>query len=558
MKNKIKLLLGVALTLVVTSCGDPTSSTDNSSSSGSSSTSQTTYKTNEDFEYAKTTYEDGDGNTKNLYRQTLYKNQNSPHLDSLEKQRVLVVPFGFTDEDLVNNVQTQENINRIKTVFFGSKEETDAVGGYYSVKEYYKTSSFGKANFDGDVVNTWCTYNGTSASFKDKSNKGVDAATYVRSWYLTEYAKNDHGQLGSEAKPLSYYDQDNDGYIDLLWIVYSVPYSTKPEDNQAWWAYVTYTTNGPSEKADAPNVMTLGWASINFMKDGFGGYDSHTFIHETGHTFGLDDYYDYSDSWTPMGAIDMMDNNIGDHCAFSKFSLGWLSPLVVDDNAIITLRPTTTTGDCFIIPSKNYNGTAFDEYMMVEFMAPTGLAEIDYKNGYKSISGYSQPGIRISHVDARVVSSSSASSENYLTNNPQDGVDIRIANSKGGRTGGFEDANFFPVEVNGKTEYNSYALTMMFESNPDEKSNITTSKGNSASNASLFGKFASFDLKGEDNIWANIYMPSKSNLWNKAKTMTGGTMKKQTYDIDETCTFDYKIEVLSVNNAEAKVRVTKI
>lgn len=564
MKNKIKLLLGASLLLVITSCGgDPVSSSINSIPTPGT-TSQTTstgsaieYKTNEDFKLAKTTYVDENGETKNLYRQTLYDNQNSPHLDSLEEQRVLVVPFGFTDSDLQEKVQTQENIERIKTVFFGTREQVQEKGGWYSVQDFYNTSSFGKSKFEGDVVNNWCIYNGTSSQFSSNSSTlGIDAGTYVRSWYLTEYAKADHGLLGAEAKPLSYYDQDSDGYIDLLWMVYSHPYST--DQSQTWWAYVTYTNNGPSENLNAPNVMTLGWASINFMNDAFNGYDAHTFIHETGHTYGLDDYYDYNDSWSPMGAIDMMDNNIGDHCAFSKFSLGWLSPLVVDDSAIITLRPTTTTGDCFIIPSQDYNGTVFDEYMMVEFISPVGLAEVDYKQGYKYISGYSEPGIRISHIDARAVSALSNSAENYLTTNPEDGVDIRIANSKGGRSGGYEDANFFPVEKNGKTEYNSYALTMMFESNPDVDSNITTSKGNSASKESLFGTFSSFSLEGEDNIWAKTYMPSRSNLWNKAKTMTGGTMMKQQYTINEDYTFDYKIEVLSVNKDTAKVRVTKI
>lgn len=562
MKNRLKLLLGMSLLMIVASCGgDPVSSSINSNSETSSS-SQTTstapaieYKTNEDFAHAKTTYVDENGETHNLYRQTLYDNQNSPHLDSLEEQRVLVVPFGFTDEKL-QSIQTQDNIERIKTVFFGSREEIQSKGGWVSVQDYYNTSSFGKAKFEGDVVNTWCVYNGLSSSFASKSGHlGVEAATYIRTWYLAEYAKVDHGSLGLDAKPLSYYDQDDDGYIDLLWMVYSVPYST--DQSQTWWAYVTYTTNPPAENLDAPNVMTLGWASINFMNDAFGGYDSHTFIHESGHTYGLDDYYDYNNNWSPMGTIDMMDNNVGDHCAFSKFQLGWLSPLVVDDNAIIELRPTTTTGDCFIIPSPNYNGTAFDEYMMVEFMSPTGLAEQDYKNGYKYIAGYSEPGIRISHIDARAVSSFSNTSENYVVN-PQDGVDIRIANSKDGRSGTFEDANFFPVEKNGKIEYNSYALTMMFESNPDPDSNITTSKGNAATKESLFGPLSSFTLDGEDNIWAKTYMPSRSNLWNKAKKMTGGSMKKQQYTIDENCTFDYKIEIMNIKNDIAKIRVKKI
>lgn len=563
MNKRYGLLVALSIVCLVASCGEDqvTSSSSminstpitSSSSSSYNSSSSINYKTNEDFEKAKTTYIEN-GEEKDLNMQTLFRNQNSPHLDPLEKQNILVVPFGFNDKNLKENIQTQENIDRINTCFFGTKEAMEEKGGWYSVVDYYKTSSFNKAQISGDVVNTWCEYNGSSSEFltaSRSSGAGVYAASYVKTWYEKEYNKENHGSLGEDAKPLTYYDQNNDGFIDLIWIVYSVPYST--DQSQDWWAYVTYTNEIANLKS--PSIKTLGWASINFLNDSFNGYDTHTFIHETGHTFGLDDYYDYTNSWSPMGAIDMMDNNIGDHCAFSKFTLGWLSPLVVDDSAIITLRPTSTTGDCFIIPSPNYNGTAFDEYFMIEYMSPVGLSEYDYTYGYKSLSGYSKKGIRISHIDARTVSGASTKAENYVSE-PQKATDFRVSNSKGGRSGDGSDGNFFPV--NG--ENNSYALTMIMESNPDRNDNVTTSKGANASN-SLFTASSRFFLdsrNGRENTWSSIYMPSRSNLWNKAKTMTGGTIKNQKYTVDESCTFDYEINVLSIAEEQAQVRVTKL
>lgn len=549
-KLYFKILASLTLLSLVVACDgtQSNSSSSSSSSSTSSSAAPVINKTNDDFSKAKTTYE-RDGQTYNLNMNTIYSNSGSPHLDPLEEQHVLVVPFGFTDKE---DVQTKENINRIEKTFFGNQEEIDEVGGWISVADYYNRSSFGKSVFKGDILPTWCVYDGTSDEFHTAAggNLGLYAADYARGWYDKEYRKENHGSLGTDAKPLTYYDQNNDGFIDLIWLVYSRPYGTS---ESGWWAYVTYnTTNQPN--VTIPSVKTLGWASINFMNDGYNGYDAHTFVHETGHTYGLDDYYDYSNSWSPMGGIDMMDHNLGDHSAFSKFTLGWLEPLVVNDSAMITLRPTTTTGDCFIIPSPNYNGTAFDEYMMVEFMAPVGLAEKDYKNGYKSTAGYSQAGIRISHVDARVVSSTSTNAENYLLDNPEDGIDFRVSNTKGGR--GVEDVNYF---ITDKAPGNPYALTMMFESDVDPVNNITTSKGNDASNSSLFGRLSQFTLEG-DSRWASVYMPSRSNLWNKAKKMTGGTLTNQKYTIDETCTFDYTIEVTRIakDNSSATVKVTKI
>ena len=544
----LSLLSLVVACDVVTSSSSSSSSTSTSSSVSVSTSSTTNIKTNEDFEHAKTTYVK-DGKEYNLNMNTLYTNQNHPHLDPLEEQHVLVVPFGFTDYE---RVQTKENRDRIEKTFFGTQEEIDEVGGWVSVADYYNRSSFGKSTFKGKVVPNWCIYEGTSNDFLNANGSGLTAARYVRSWYANEYAKEGHGSLGADAEPLTYFDQNGDGYLDLVWVVYSVPYKS----DTTWWAYVTYDQS-PIPNKDFPTVNTLGWASINFMDDGYNGYDAHTFVHETGHTYGLDDYYDYSNSWAPMGGIDMMDHNLGDHSAFSKFCLGWLSPLVVDDTATITLRPTATTGDCFIIPSPNYNGTAFDEYMMVEFMAPVGLAEKDYKNGYKLTNGYSQSGIRISHVDARVVQSATLTAENYLTNNPEDGYDYRVCNTKGGRSG--TDTNYYPVEENGKISWNPYSLSMIFESNFDEKNNVTTSKGSTASNSSLFGRLAKFSLESNDR-WAKVFMPSKSNLWNKSKTMTGGTLTNQKYTIDEKCTFDYRIDVTRIasDNSSATIKVTKI
>ena len=542
MKKVQVLLLTAVASMALVACSQPgtststsqTPGTSSSSSSSSSSTIQWDGKTNEDFEYAATTYVEN-GVEKPLTMNTIYRNSNAPHLDSLKDQRVLVVPFGFKDEAL-KSVQTQATIDRINTTFFGKPGDVD-VDGWFSVKTFYETSSYGLAKFEGTVLPNWCVFNGTASQF---GAGGASAASYARKWYLEEYAKPDHGQLGADAEPLTYFDQDGDGFIDLIWVVYSHPIV----ENSDWWAYVTYTTN--TANVQQPSVKTLGWASIGFMDEGFGGYDPHTFIHETGHTFGLADYYDYNGSWAPMGGVDFMDHNLGDHSMYSKFTLGWTSPLVVDDTALITLRPGTTTGDCFIIPSPGYNGTAFDEYMMFELMAPTGIAEFDYKNGYKSTNGYSQPGIRITHVDSRVYK---GNWDATTTENPQEGKDIRVGNTKGGRTGVGYDSDYWPhTNSKGQVEKEYYTHINIMESDYDEEQNWKTAYTFNASNKSLFKKNHTFDLDPSvEGGWAQLFMPSRSNLWNKAKVnveRSGTNIKK--VEIDETCTFNYEIQVLSI------------
>ena len=513
------------------------------------------YKTNDDFKMAKTTYINEGNVEKPLNMNTIYSNQNAPHLDPLVEQHVLVVPFGFTDDNL-QAVQNAETIERIRKTFFGTSEELAEVGGWESLASFYNKSSYGLSEFKGNVLNTWCVYPDTAAKFTASASggQGIKAAEYIRNWYVEEYAKENHGDLGADAEPFTYYDANKDGFLDLVWVVYSHP---TDHSNQTYWAYVTYTSNAANKSK--PAVKTLGWASIDWMNTSCNGYDPHTFIHETGHTYGLDDYYDYNNMWRPMGRVDFMDNNLGDHSMFSKFTLGWTSPWVVDDAAEITLRPGTTTGDCFIIPSQGYNGTAFDEYLMVELMAPVGLAEKDYKNGYESTVGYSEPGIRITHVDARVYETSH---DTYCVDNPQKGRDFRVCNTKFGRSGIKVDSDYYPVLDSAGKEVgqNAYTLISLIESSIKDN-NWTNMAVYNATNNSLFTAGDKFNLSSKDK-WASTFMPSKSNLWNKSKTTTGWkSATTQTYTFDETMTFNYSLKVLSITeDAEygwvAKVRVT--
>jgi hypothetical protein len=156
--------------------------------------------------------------------------------------------------------------------------------------------------------------------------------------------------------------------------------------------------------------MTYAWASYDFMYEGYGSseVDGHTYIHETGHVLGLDDYYSYTEGdWGAAGGLDMMDYNVLDHNAYSKFFLGWSDPFVVDGTkaaTTINLSPFESSGQ-FILINDEWNGSAFDEYLAIEFYTPTGLNYQDSRvGGYpgNNVRGFTVPGIKIYHVDARL------------------------------------------------------------------------------------------------------------------------------------------------------------
>jgi hypothetical protein len=163
--------------------------------------------------------------------------------------------------------------------------------------------------------------------------------------------------------------------------------------------------------------QTYFFASFDFMYEGYyisadGNkrlVDPHTFIHEFGHILGLQDYYSYDSfdgDWGATGKLDMMDNNILDHNAYSKFLLEWINPYVIDnkrDKTTIKLNPFESSGEAIII-NNSFNGSPYDEYLIIEFYTPTGLNEQHSLVPYpgNNLKGFTEPGIKIYHVDSRI------------------------------------------------------------------------------------------------------------------------------------------------------------
>ncbi len=304
--------------------------------------------------------------------------------------KMLVLPIHFTDYTCSKLLQGCSNTrNLIGNAFFETSDKT----GWESVASYYYKSSYGQLAISGAVLDWYQV--GMTAKKAAAITRYNDPTIYILR-HATEAAK---AQLGETWKE---YDSNQDGYIDAVWMVYSVDPQQVNED--VYWAY-TYWDYEQSANLNSPNPQVYSWASYGFMYEG--GYDhvdAHTYIHETGHLLGLDDYYSYDEdnSYAPAGGLDMMDYNIGDHNAFSKMSLGWLSPYHVTESTTIHLKPFESSGQCIVLQD-SWSKTPFDNYIILEYYTPTGLNEQDAVNGYTGhIHMFRRPGIRIWQVDARL------------------------------------------------------------------------------------------------------------------------------------------------------------
>ena len=254
---------------------------------------------------------------------------------------------------------------------------------------------------------------------------------------------------------LTKYDYDKDGVLDGIWLIYSAPVvygtedaSSSSADDSIYWAYVTtyYKADNVTTTYDKLDLGYYLFAGFDFMDEYTGNdndpyYDTtgeyidmtisglkinaSTYIHETGHMLGLDDYYDYDEtkgSKSGLGGADMMDYTVGDQNAYSKTILGWVAPTVVTTTQTITIDASATSGDCIMV-LLDYDGSYFSEYLLIDLYSAKGLnaAHANQANSYLyydfDTEKGAEYGVRIYHVSSDIKDPYSDDYFSFTTNN---------------------------------------------------------------------------------------------------------------------------------------------
>ncbi len=306
--------------------------------------------------------------------------------------RALVIPVEFTDYKAPSGIK-----EKLNTAFFGKSGQT----GWESLYSYYYKTSYGKLSISGTVTDVFDT--GKKSSYYENmySSDPDSSPEYEIIKAALEYF--------DDSIDYSDYDADGDGYIDALYIVYSAPVDYENADY--WWAFTYEYFTETEEKYDGVEADFYTFLGCDFFDETLMdettkiAINTETIIHESGHILGVTDYYDYDADNGPAGGIgggDMMDANVGDNNPFTKMLLGWAAPTLVRDSAEITLSSFGKTGECIIL-AKDWNGSVFGEYYVIDYYTPDGLNELEKGN----VGLFSVDGIRIYHVDATLKNSSS-------------------------------------------------------------------------------------------------------------------------------------------------------
>ena len=339
---------------------------------------------------------------------------------STETAKLLVIPVWFNDSTEYIGLSKKANVREdIEKAYFGTNAET----GWRSVKSYYEEESHGALTITG-TVSDWYTPNQNAAYYATDDSDQTKTTAIVKNavtWFFNNNPSEDRKS----------YDCDGDGYLDGVMLIYAAPdyqvLNSNAYDNL--WAYCYWIQEEKAKSTSKPGANAFFWASFDFMygrdksvsRAGNAVYyngdtshcelDAHTYIHEMGHMFGLQDYYDYSGGgYRPAGSFSMQDFNVGGHDPFSSYALGWGSAYIPSKTTTISLKPFTTSGEMIILtPEWNTYNSAFDEYLILEYYTSDGLNEFDVYHPYMSSAGKNYPtgskiaGIRLWHVDARLV-----------------------------------------------------------------------------------------------------------------------------------------------------------
>ncbi|MFB3894946.1 MAG: M6 family metalloprotease domain-containing protein [bacterium] len=297
----------------------------------------------------------------------------NPPLQSLGAPTTLTLLIDFPDYPHKNDPAL------INNQIYGDGTVSDFP--YESLKNYYVRSSYGMLTIQGNTL-------GWYRAAHNRSYYGVDSTYDMSSATVLIEEALDYYNASHD---FSQYDNNNDGVIDYVIVVWTGPHC---QWSSLWWSWNgyfwddTYTIDG----------KTLGgfswiWEVSNWSTGST--FDHIVSIHETGHALGLPDLYDYNDSVGPrggVGGLDMMDANWGDHNGFSKWMLDWLTPEVVGTvgmSSTISLRPSSLYPDSVLIMPGATIDNPFNEYYLVQ-----------NRSRFSNDTGYPTNGLVIWHIDA--------------------------------------------------------------------------------------------------------------------------------------------------------------
>lgn len=326
------------------------------------------------------------------------------------------------------------------------------------------------------------------------------ASDYYNKTLTNNLFTNIESWLNLQNIDLTKFDQNQDGQIDLVIFIeafdlaedgfyYRVGMSGAFASFRTY--YDTYSDLNGNPKINAYTNLPLFFLYENFDTSDYSrGITSQVIIHEFGHNLGVSDLYENSVNMDVVGRFDMQSNNEGDWNPLFKFGFGWITPTIIDgtkDEYEITINAYSTTGDAIVIPILNYdyNGSPFEEYIIIDLFAHDGL----YSDSSRKYGLENAVGVRIFHVNNK--------------------YENRTYTKKDGTTGILATQHYSASISSKFAHQGKYNIELIQNGNVNT---FTTGIRTTINSEDLFYENDTFDVKSYDNFFYNGLMDNNMDL----------------------------------------------
>ncbi len=245
-----------------------------------------------------------------------------------------------------------------------------------SIRDVYLENSYGQFSIDSTVFG-WVDLPQTEAYYAD----GVSGLGFRIREGIRDALEAADSQID-----FSQFDQDGNGFVDAIAFIhsgYGAEWGGFSSPDRIWshrWSIPTWTSD-EGVRVSAYHISPGLWGSGGGSEIGRIG----VICHETGHFFGLPDFYDTNGSGSGLGSYGMMANSWGfdgsqrhppHFSPYSKIALGWVTPTVIGPGTYSAAQ-SQFTPEVFRIDTGFPNG----EYLLIENRQPVGIESIMPQGG---------------------------------------------------------------------------------------------------------------------------------------------------------------------------------
>ena len=271
--------------------------------------------------------------------------------------RGLVILVNFTDVAFttdkaeLDSMLLGKNYTRDYSYFYDGKKQSITSKG--SAWQYFYDSSNGHYDPQFDVIGPVTVSKNMEYYGKNNPSTQFDAEP----WTMVKEAC----QLVDDSVDFKQYDNNNDGYVDFVYVIYAGYGEADGGDENTIWPHSYWLLNaGITCKVDGKYVDLYACGneldSRTNYHTGIG-----TFCHEFSHVLGLPDLYETTGFGThkTIGAWSILDygpyNNDGNtppaYSAYEQFFMGWLMPRLIVDAENVELEELQASNSALLISS---------------------------------------------------------------------------------------------------------------------------------------------------------------------------------------------------------------